>query len=65
MKYSEGFRAQAKVAKSKFEDTGIFSQNLTKGEVRERVLASYLRPLSAFDLRVRYGTGIFLQGRDE
>lgn len=44
MKYLEGLRTQAKVAKSKFEATGIFSQNLTKGEVRERVLANYLRP---------------------
>ena len=44
MKYLEGLRTQAKVAKFKFKATGIFSQNLTKGEVREHVLADYLRP---------------------
>ena len=44
MKYLEGLRAQARVAKSEFEATRIFSQNSTKGEVREHVLANYLRP---------------------
>ena len=44
MKFLEALRIQAKIAKSKFKGSGVFSHNPTKGVVREHILANYLRP---------------------
>lgn len=53
MKFLEGLRAQARVAQCKFEASNLYSHNLTKGEVRERVLENYIRPF----LPACYGLG--------
>ena len=44
MKFLEGLRVQARIAQCKFEASNLYSHNLTKGEVRERVLENFLRP---------------------
>ena len=53
MNLLEGLRAHANVAQAKFEASNIYSHNLTKGEVRERVLSNFLRPF----LPACYGLG--------
>lgn len=44
MKLMEALRSHAAVANQKFKETKLYSHNLTKGEVRERVLRDFLRP---------------------
>ena len=45
MKLLEALRAHANVSRSEFAASGTHSHNVTKGEVRERVLSNFLRPI--------------------
>ena len=53
MKLIEGLRQHAKIVAHRFEETNLYSHNLTKGEVRERVVRDFLRPF----LPTCYGLG--------
>lgn len=53
MDLMKALRSHAKITHQKIEQTDLFSHNLTKGEVRERVLRDFLRPF----LPACYGLG--------